>query len=68
MKTQVIIFIMAVVFLQLLSQSEAFIFDLLKKLVGKRELRNIDLDQFDDMFDEPEISAADMRFLQELLK
>nr|P0C8W1.1 RecName: Full=Non-disulfide-bridged peptide 5.5; Short=NDBP-5.5; Flags: Precursor [Hadrurus gertschi] len=71
MKTQFIVLIVAIVFLQLLSQSEAIfsaIAGLLSNLLGKRDLRHLDLDQFDDMFDQPEISAADMKFLQDLLR
>uniref|UniRef100_A0A1W7RAZ2 Antimicrobial peptide n=1 Tax=Hadrurus spadix TaxID=141984 RepID=A0A1W7RAZ2_9SCOR len=71
MKTQFVVLMVAIVFLQLLSQSEAFITGLLNTLsnmFGKRDLRNLDLDQFDDMFDQPEISAADMKFLQDLLR
>uniref|UniRef100_A0A1W7RB05 Antimicrobial peptide n=1 Tax=Hadrurus spadix TaxID=141984 RepID=A0A1W7RB05_9SCOR len=71
MKTQFVVLLVAIVFLQLLSQSEAMIgamIGALANLLGKRDLRNLDLDQFDDMFDQPEISAADMKFLQDLLR
>uniref|UniRef100_A0A1W7RB19 Antimicrobial peptide n=1 Tax=Hadrurus spadix TaxID=141984 RepID=A0A1W7RB19_9SCOR len=70
MKTQFIVLMVAIVFLQLLSQSEAILglVSTLLNLFGKRDLRNLDFDQFDDMFDQPEISAADMKFLQDLLR
>uniref|UniRef100_A0A1W7RB20 Antimicrobial peptide n=1 Tax=Hadrurus spadix TaxID=141984 RepID=A0A1W7RB20_9SCOR len=70
MKTQFVVLMVAIVFLQLLSQSEAIVglVSTLMKLFGKRDLRNLDFDQFDDMFDQPEISAADMKFLQDLLR
>uniref|UniRef100_A0A1W7RB07 Antimicrobial peptide n=1 Tax=Hadrurus spadix TaxID=141984 RepID=A0A1W7RB07_9SCOR len=71
MKTQFIVLMVAIVFLQFLSQSEAFLGEMINglvKLIGKRDLRNLDFNQFDDMFDQPEISAADMKFLQDLLR
>nr|I0DEB6.1 RecName: Full=Amphipathic peptide CT2; Short=VsCT2; AltName: Full=Non-disulfide-bridged peptide 5.12; Short=NDBP-5.12; Flags: Precursor [Mesomexovis subcristatus]AFH87947.1 CT2 precursor [Mesomexovis subcristatus] len=68
MKTQIVILIVAVLFLQLVSQSDAFlkgIIDTVSKLFGKRGLKN--LDQYNDLFD-GEISDADIKYLQDLMR
>uniref|UniRef100_P0DRH4 Antimicrobial peptide VpCT2 n=1 Tax=Mesomexovis punctatus TaxID=1532993 RepID=NDBT2_MESPU len=71
MKTQLVVLIVALVFMQLFAQSEAFwstIWNAAKSLIGKRGLRNLDdLDQFDDSF-EPELSEADLKYLEDLLR
>uniref|UniRef100_P0DRH5 Antimicrobial peptide VpCT3 n=1 Tax=Mesomexovis punctatus TaxID=1532993 RepID=NDBT3_MESPU len=68
MKTQIVILIVAVLVLQLVSQSDAFlqgIIDTVGKWLGKRGLKN--LDQYNDLFD-GEISDADIKFLQDLMR
>uniref|UniRef100_T1E7M2 CYLIP-Cer-3 n=1 Tax=Cercophonius squama TaxID=1330404 RepID=T1E7M2_9SCOR len=68
MKTQFIILVLAVVLLQMFSQTDAFlsgIWNAVKGILGKRGVRN--LDQFDDIF-EPDMSDADMRVLQQLYR
>uniref|UniRef100_P0DRH3 Antimicrobial peptide VpCT1 n=1 Tax=Mesomexovis punctatus TaxID=1532993 RepID=NDBT1_MESPU len=70
MKNQFAVLLVALVLLQLFSQSEAFWSTLLsigKSLLGKRGLRNFDLEQMDDTY-EPELSEADLRYLQDLLR
>nr|I0DEB4.1 RecName: Full=Amphipathic peptide CT2; Short=VmCT2; AltName: Full=Non-disulfide-bridged peptide 4.14; Short=NDBP-4.14; AltName: Full=Non-disulfide-bridged peptide 5.14; Short=NDBP-5.14; Flags: Precursor [Vaejovis smithi]AFH87945.1 CT2 precursor [Vaejovis mexicanus] len=69
MKTQFVILIVAVVLLQLIANSEAFLSTLwnaAKSIFGKRGLRN--LDNLDDDIFEPEMSEADLRYLQDLLR
>nr|I0DEB5.1 RecName: Full=Amphipathic peptide CT1; Short=VsCT1; AltName: Full=Non-disulfide-bridged peptide 5.11; Short=NDBP-5.11; Flags: Precursor [Mesomexovis subcristatus]AFH87946.1 CT1 precursor [Mesomexovis subcristatus] len=68
MKTQIVILIVAVLFLQLVSQSDAFlkgIIDTVSNWLGKRGLKN--LDQYNDLFD-GEISDADIKFLKDLMR
>uniref|UniRef100_P0DRH6 Antimicrobial peptide VpCT4 n=1 Tax=Mesomexovis punctatus TaxID=1532993 RepID=NDBT4_MESPU len=71
MKTQFVILIVAIVILQLISQSEALwgallgLGSTLLSKLGKRGVQN--MDQFDDIF-EPELSEADLRYLQDLLR
>uniref|UniRef100_A0A1V1WBL3 Putative NDBP n=1 Tax=Superstitionia donensis TaxID=311983 RepID=A0A1V1WBL3_9SCOR len=73
MKTQFVILIVALVFMQMFSESEAgFWGDVWsgiktvgKNLLGKRGLKK--LDQYDDMY-EPDLDAADLEFLKELLR
>nr|I0DEB3.1 RecName: Full=Amphipathic peptide VmCT1; Short=CT1; AltName: Full=Non-disulfide-bridged peptide 4.13; Short=NDBP-4.13; AltName: Full=Non-disulfide-bridged peptide 5.13; Short=NDBP-5.13; Flags: Precursor [Vaejovis smithi]AFH87944.1 CT1 precursor [Vaejovis mexicanus] len=68
MKTQFVILIVAVVLLQLISHSEAFLgalWNVAKSVFGKRGLRNFD--DLDDTF-EPEMSEADLKYLQDLLR
>uniref|UniRef100_T1DEI3 CYLIP-Cer-1 n=1 Tax=Cercophonius squama TaxID=1330404 RepID=T1DEI3_9SCOR len=68
MKTQFIILVLAVVFLQMFSQTDAFlstVWNAVKGIFGKRGVRN--LDQFDHLF-EPDMSDADMRYLKQLFR
>uniref|UniRef100_A0A1V1WBK9 Putative NDBP n=1 Tax=Superstitionia donensis TaxID=311983 RepID=A0A1V1WBK9_9SCOR len=74
MKTQFLVLIVALVFTQIFSEAEAAGFwgklwegvkSVGKSLLGKRGLRNVD--QFDDLY-EPDLSPADLKFLQELLR
>uniref|UniRef100_A0A224XGS5 Putative Non Disulfide Bridge Peptide n=1 Tax=Megacormus gertschi TaxID=1843536 RepID=A0A224XGS5_9SCOR len=69
MKTQFVILIVAMVLVQMFSQSDATFWEGLwngiKSVVGKRGLKNLD---FDDL-SEPEMSDADLnRFLRELMR
>uniref|UniRef100_A0A1V1WC01 Putative NDBP n=1 Tax=Superstitionia donensis TaxID=311983 RepID=A0A1V1WC01_9SCOR len=73
MKSQLVVLIVALVFMQMFSESEAGFWGNVwegiksvgKNLLGKRGLRN--MDQFDDLY-EPDLSPADLKFLQELLR
>uniref|UniRef100_A0A1V1WBL7 Putative NDBP n=1 Tax=Superstitionia donensis TaxID=311983 RepID=A0A1V1WBL7_9SCOR len=72
MKTQFVILIVALVLMQMFAESEAIfgaIWNGIKSLFGKRGLRDLDLDDnmFDDMY-EPELSAADLKMLQDLFR
>nr|L0GAZ8.1 RecName: Full=Antimicrobial peptide UyCT5; Short=CT5; AltName: Full=Non-disulfide-bridged peptide 4.18; Short=NDBP-4.18; AltName: Full=Non-disulfide-bridged peptide 5.20; Short=NDBP-5.20; Flags: Precursor [Urodacus yaschenkoi]AGA82756.1 antimicrobial peptide CT5-NDBP-5.16 precursor [Urodacus yaschenkoi] len=68
MKNQFAILLLAVVFLQLISQSDAIwsaIWSGIKGLLGKRGLKNAD--RLDELFD-GDISDADLDFLRELMR
>uniref|UniRef100_T1DMR8 CYLIP-Uro-4 n=1 Tax=Urodacus manicatus TaxID=1330407 RepID=T1DMR8_UROMN len=68
MKNQFVLLLLAIVFLQLISQSDAFFSALLsgiKSLFGKRGLEN--MDKFDELFD-GKLSDADLDFLRELTR
>uniref|UniRef100_A0A1V1WC73 Putative NDBP n=1 Tax=Superstitionia donensis TaxID=311983 RepID=A0A1V1WC73_9SCOR len=74
MKTQLVFLIVALVLVQMFSGSDAEGFwgklwsgvkSAASSILGKRGLKNID--QYDDFY-EPDLSAADLKLLQELFR
>nr|L0GCI6.1 RecName: Full=Antimicrobial peptide UyCT3; Short=CT3; AltName: Full=Non-disulfide-bridged peptide 4.17; Short=NDBP-4.17; AltName: Full=Non-disulfide-bridged peptide 5.15; Short=NDBP-5.15; Flags: Precursor [Urodacus yaschenkoi]AGA82755.1 antimicrobial peptide CT3-NDBP-5.15 precursor [Urodacus yaschenkoi] len=68
MKNQFVLLLLAIVFLQMIFQSDAIlsaIWSGIKSLFGKRGLEN--MDKFDELFD-GDLSEADLDFLKELMR
>uniref|UniRef100_T1DEJ9 CYLIP-Uro-5 n=1 Tax=Urodacus manicatus TaxID=1330407 RepID=T1DEJ9_UROMN len=68
MKNQFVLLFLTIVFLQMISQSDAIfkaIWSGIKSLFGKRGLEN--MDKFDELFD-GDFSEADLDFLRELTR
>nr|AIX87614.1 Non-disulfide-bridged peptide androcin 10-2 [Androctonus bicolor] len=65
MKSQVFFLLFLVVLLLATTQSEAFVFGLLKKLFGKRSMSDMDTMKY--LYD-PSLSAADLKTLQKLME
>nr|AOF40233.1 venom peptide HtAMP8 [Hadogenes troglodytes] len=70
MKSQFVILVISVILMQMLVQTEGGIlgniWEGVKSLFGKRGLRN--LDQLDDLFDDSDLSDADLRLMRQMFK
>nr|AIX87613.1 Non-disulfide-bridged peptide androcin 10-1 [Androctonus bicolor] len=65
MKSQVFFLLFLVVLLLATTQSEVFVFGLLKSLFGKRGMSDMDTMKY--LYD-PSLSAADLKTLQKLME